>query len=457
MPTAETVHQNTAPLLAPRDRALRIASMAAVVVLVLLLSLYSRGYASGSAHVGTVVLTIIALRGDQIWQRFSAVPHLLALLPLSIGLFGLCASNCGGLSYYEQILGIPTELLAVLVHAGVGFILASRLLDSVIEDWLITLAVGGSLVFLAVLIGHGAYCATCTSVHALMIAQGILLLMHRRDLRVLAWSGWILAWAGLLNAIFHHQPQPAVRNDPEQLLDYLTTVWSSESAPQRLISTPDPGAPSRIEPEASGTDLISEAIASSMERPQPENTPQVAPAQPAREPVIGFVGDPQAPVLLRVNLDFGCDACGAFFNEIRSLQDLIDDGQVQLEFLFSYNDTVSQAASTIAYASGAESEALFLRVCADLFDKQSILNSPEDCILAVREHVRGAELKQLIGSHREAIGELLTRTERIRMLNGSGATPTAWLHNRQQNEPLRSFSGYVSAAAVRLAIDTVNR
>jgi hypothetical protein len=458
-----------------RDRALRCASFAGALVLAMLLSLFSRGYASGAAQLATIVLLFYALRGSEVWIRFAALPHFLALGPLLIGLFGLCQSACGGLSYYDRLLGIPTDWLAIAVHLGTGFVVASRLFPAVVGYSLITLAVGGSLTYLGVLLGHGFYCAPCLAVHAMMIAQGLLLLHSHRDWHGFAYGGWILAWAGILNLFFHHQPVQPVRNDPERLYDYLTTMWTAQRPPQRIVGTHEAVEPmliddedmrpaSRQTPDTIGVpvselrDEPPDDLPSANDGPIREDDPPPSmprPEVPAYPPEMGMLGDPQAPVLVRINFDFKCPACGAFFREIMSLLDLVQSGHIRIEFLFTYADTTSQAASTFAYACSAKSERLFIEVSRTLMAKMSILNSPQDCVLAVRELIGIEELKGLITSHREAIGAMLVRTERIRLLNGTTGTPTVWIHDRHSNEPQRVFSGFVSAAAMRLSIDTV--
>ena len=271
----------------------------------------------------------------------SAFLHGLCAVLAALAAFGLCASRCGSYAQYAEFLGLPTAVAACLLHGAAAILLVvgqhSERLKTVATAVVAT-AIGASLLFASIQLRLGIWCSACAAIHVLMAVQAVALIRSESGSRRAAVIIGMLAAAGLMNAVYHHGPQPAAPDDARELLSYLRSAWTAPDPPQRIqVRAVDTDAVRR-EGVAIAHRLAAAAAAVNASAPmdpragQPaqstpvRTTPQPRPTQATTLRSIADAnrwGSAQAPVTLLVKLDTGCPVCARQFAQLRELEDLV--------------------------------------------------------------------------------------------------------------------------------------
>jgi hypothetical protein len=436
----------------------------------------------------------------------SVTLHLFAALLLFASAANLCATKCGTLIAYESILGIPTAIVGMVAHLLVGGCLfLGRLRGSgpliLTAEAGSAFLIGASAFFGLIMALHSSYCAACFTAHLAMLIQAALVVRaYGNGMLATRWTGMVtgaLLGAVALNATFHHAVKDQA-NTSEALVSYLRTNGISVTADQPAVGRPvapsgiitdrdraadavaRTGSPIAGDP-LSGFDVTKheaevERLARAMRNPgsgsESASTPPsirtptgLPPGEPSASPQglrpvseINLIGDPQAPVELRMVVDPHCNACARELEEVTQISDLITARKVVVRLMPIFKKEHGegpQAAATIMLASGFISQQAFAETVTAMFRNQQSIRTAKDALSFVPKSVDSAVLMSIISTRQTEISTVLTDSKNTQMLRGITTTPAIWLHRRGNPEPVRSFANMTTAAVLRIAIDSV--
>lgn len=420
----------------------------------------------------SIIALAIALGGSGTWDTRREWPHLIAMALSALAAFGLCASACGTHKYYQDVLGIPTTIVGMSVHALIvlAIVLQRRLAPerTLGADLAIAVGVGGSLFFGAVLAIHQSWCGACIAIHGLMVLQLIELIINRSEgVYRAAMVATALAGAGALNASYHHREIPATRNDPDELLAYLRSAWTSQLPPRPVIQdtgdarlSPTVREPA-IAPAVKQDRLVTPPV-ENIDQSSPLqpilNTPQVAPDAATSNRSLADAnrwGSPTAKIALLVGIDPGCPHCAMQFPEVLQLKDLVDKGVIQVRFLLGYENDIGQAMASVSYAAGIHSEQALLDTLQAFFRNQGKLLTNADVIQALPESFPRDQAIGIVRGQNTEISKLLVDAAKLKQQFGSTGDPTIWVCVAGNATPSRKLSGVNMASVLRVAISSV--
>jgi hypothetical protein len=412
-----------------------------------------------------------AVVGSTTWPDRRAWPHAIAAVIAALSAMGLCATKCGTYAYYDHFLGIPTGLAAVALHGSVALIVLLQVRayreQSAISDLAIAIAIGGSLFYGSVLIASGTWCGACFAIHALMAVQLIELVMHRRGVLLIALVSSLLTSAGLVNAVYHHHPQPSSRNDADALLAYLRSGWTADDAPARLVPEESRSADGLGEVRRAGADIE--------QRLQIQATPpgpaarRPLDATPLRPPVANLppesmraLGDANrwgaasAPVTMLVAIDTGCPVCAQEFGQILDLEDLVEAGRLQVRFLITYKNDASQATASIAYVAGLLGEHQLIGTLQGIYAHFHEVLTAADALKYLPAPVTAAQVVDVLRHRHDDISGLLADAAATKERLGATGDPAMWLLTSGSSRPLRTFQGLTMSTILRLGANSLD-
>ena len=433
------------------------------------------GFTITAASAGALLL---AFHGAGTWEARRELPHILAVVLIGISLAGLCASTCGTYKLYESlpsavlfgIGAVPTGVLGIAVHVlAITAIFAQRRMrpdQPLIADVISAIAIGGSVFYGGVLILHGSWCGACVAVHALMAVQLVELLVHRvAGVQRVAIIATALAGAGILNAVYHHRDIPVTTNDPDALLAYQRSGWTSPMPPRPIIQD-------TVEARATSVDISTAASASPVQtapftnppveeirRESPRNSSPVAPG-PDESRLVGDAnrwGSPSARIALIASLNPGCPNCAALFPEILKLRDLVEKQIIQVRFLLCYDHEggADHAMASFSYAAGLTSDRAMLDTLDAFFRNQGKILTPADAVQVLPVGFPRDRAMSVLKSRQVDISALLADANRRKQSLGSTGDPTIWVQVAGRDKPSRKFEGATMAEVLRVAISSV--
>ncbi|MDA3961215.1 MAG: hypothetical protein PF961_10530 [Planctomycetota bacterium] len=365
---------------------------------------------------------------------------LVALILLLQGL-GVCTAGCGGFIDYQSLAGMPTALVGCGLHVvliAMGVLLAKgRWVTGQVYRVALALGQGASAFFAAIMISHGHWCPSCAASHVIMAGQVLLLWRLTPNGRLrLVHAGLIALIALAVNASFHHRFERAEQAPGDALLGYLATVDQAgilvpagEDGPVvRRVVAPPAVAPRAAKGERPAIVVDLSDVNTIPERALPRLGPPVQDSAPAEEPATatpvaatlresGFYrwGSASAPIIMRTHMSLACGACQAHWPHLRNLAPLVRNGQVSVEFLFSWPLSPrvhcgARLATYVIYTAGLQGEPELLAVADWLFSADGVrLISKIDSVLGAENG--GAE--PTTESQREALTTLFVRANNI--------------------------------------------
>ena len=442
--------------------------------------LFIRDPAAGFSLTGaSAIALLIAFAGAGTWEARRELPHVLAIVLTGISLAGLCASSCGTYKLYESIpsvllLGagaVPTGVFGIAVHLlAIAVIFVQRRMrpdEPLIADVVTAVAIGGSLFYGGVLILHGTWCGACVAVHALMAVQFVELLANRvGGVHRVAIVATVLAGAGVLNAAYHHRDVPATSNDPDALLAYQRSAWTSPMPPRPIAqestssrdSTPVP-APSSVNPVAPTSAYASPPVEEIHRDGDVASSTPLAPDVGGSRPVgdANRWGSPSARIALITSLNPGCPNCAALFPELLKLRDLVDKQVIQVRFLlsFEHDGGADHAMASFSYAAGLTSERAMLDTMEAFFRNQGKVLTPADAVQVLPITFPRDRAMSVLKSRQVDISALLADANRRKQSLGSTGDPTIWVQVAGRDRPSRKFEGATLSEVLRVAISSV--
>ena len=436
--------------------------------------------------------------------RPSLALHAATVLTLSISLAGWCATACGSLEPYEHIGGMSTAVIGIAAHVlalflhGLARVSANRpdlaivvpYFRAAATSWSIFLC-GVSVCYLLIMLAQGSFCASCTTSHALMFVQGVVLVLMllREDCRPLGWLSavpLVLVGGLSVNAVYHHRAIPERVDHAGELLSYLRTAGLAAPTPltarpdqsvERISSVASPGAVG-LTAEQDRIIAARAAMIRGRTSPQQDRASAVTPlptAAPVTAPSVApvaassasagalrseqdaaWLGDRRAPIEMHIVIDPACRACAAEISDLSDLLPRVNEGKVAIRFHYVFkNAELGQVAATILFAAGFLGPQQLWDTTFAMLSKQTSLSTMEDYLAVVPATIDRERLISVIRERQPELARLLTDARNLQLTRGVSTTPAIWLHQRGNPEPARQFVGKTPLPQLELAISSL--